>query len=330
MSTLAVEVCEITCVEKHPNADALDILTIKGWQVVEKRGRFKVGESVVYFQPDSILPKELSDKLNCTQYLAKQRVKPARLRGFVSCGLVGPNEGGWSVGTELTEHYGITKYEPPEPSNHAGLGGQNAREVGPFHYYTNIQNWNNWNTVLLEDEEVIITEKIHGTNWRAGLVDDVFYVGSHHKTKVKDEKIVYWEAALRYNIEEQMRKHLHGRQWVLFGEVFGKVQDLKYGLEGIDLRLFDATKDGSYLDYNDFEKVAEKLQVPTVPLMYRGPYNAKSLAELATGSAFSGSHLKEGVVVRPIKERFHSKLHRVILKKINPEYLVRSKGTEYR
>jgi hypothetical protein len=35
-------------------------------------------------------------------------------------------------------------------------------------------------------------------------------------------------------------------------------------------------------------------------------------------------------VIRPVKERWHPKLHRVILKKINPEYLVRKNGTEYK
>src|SRR5579872_3880409 len=116
MSDLIVEVCRVEEVVSHPNADALDLLTIKGWIVVEKKGRYKVGDLIVFFPPDSILPVELSDRLNCTQYLSKQRLKAARLRGIVSCGLVAPNEGNWILGQDLAEHYGIQKYEPPEPS----------------------------------------------------------------------------------------------------------------------------------------------------------------------------------------------------------------------
>lgn len=217
----------------------------------------------------------------------------------------------------MTEHYGIQKDEPP------------------FHHYTSIANWNNFPNVLIEDEEVVVTEKIHGTNWRAGLIDDEFFVGSHRKTqaktKAKDEKNVYWEAALRYNIEQLMRERLpKSRYWVLFGEVFGRVQDLRYGLaQTIDLRLFDISRDGRYLDYDEFEELARKLALPTVPLLYRGPYNPTLLAALAEGNAFQGDHIKEGAVIRPAQERYHNRLHRVILKRINPAYLVRKGGTEY-
>ncbi len=329
MSSLIVEVCCIDEIVTHPAADKLDILTVKGWNIVEKKGRFSKGQLCVFFPVDSILSVELSDRLNCTQYLSKQRVKAARLRGFVSCGLVFENEGNWPIGEDVTEHYGIQKYEPPEPGNNGGMGGQNIREIGPFHHYTNIENWNNFPGVLIEDEEVVVTEKIHGTNWRAGLVDNEFFVGSHHRTKALDEKIVYWEAALRYNVEQVMKERLpQARCWVLFGEVFGRVQDIRYGLgANIELRVFDITKDGTYLDYDEFESLMKKLELPMVPLIYRGPYNAKLLAQLAEGQAFMGEHMKEGIVVRPAMERWHSKLHRVILKKINPAYLVRKGNT---
>lgn len=46
MSTLKVEVCEVVEVNPHPNADLLDLLTVKGWVCVEKKGRYKVGDLV--------------------------------------------------------------------------------------------------------------------------------------------------------------------------------------------------------------------------------------------------------------------------------------------
>ena len=45
-------------VEKHFNADALDICTIGGWKVVTKRDEFKPGDFAVYFEVDSFLPIE--------------------------------------------------------------------------------------------------------------------------------------------------------------------------------------------------------------------------------------------------------------------------------
>ena len=40
-SSLIVEVCEIKNVQKHPNADALDIVTAKGWNCITKLDKYK-------------------------------------------------------------------------------------------------------------------------------------------------------------------------------------------------------------------------------------------------------------------------------------------------
>lgn len=347
MSSLVVEVCQIDKVEKHPNADALDVVHVKGWQCVVVKGRHKEGEHIIFVPPDSILPLELSDKLKCTQYLTHQRVKAARLRGIVSCGLVFPNEGNWSLGTDVAEIFGITKYDPPEPMT---FGGQNIRENPKFHHYTNIDNWNNYPDVIQEGEEVVITEKIHGTNWRAAIIDGVFYVGSHHNTKKEANESVYWQAAKRYCIEERMRTALGDgttNTFVLFGEVYGRVQDLRYGLpQDIALRLFDLSMNGNYLDWNLFEGTVNGQGgfhegvwpdggyehwplLPTVPVLYKGPFTSDVL-KLAEGEAFAGGHMREGIVIRSAIERWDKRVGRVILKKINPEYLVRKGGTEFR
>ena len=47
---------EILEINEHPNADALELATILGWQVVIKKDQFKVGDKVVYVGLDSILP----------------------------------------------------------------------------------------------------------------------------------------------------------------------------------------------------------------------------------------------------------------------------------
>lgn len=345
MSTLKVDVCEIERIDKHPNADLLEIISLKGkgWSVVAVKGKHKVGESVIYIPVDAILPLELSDRLKCTQYLHSQRVKAAKLRGIVSCGLVFENDGGWTVGTDVAEIFGITKYDPPEPMT---FGGQNVRENPRFHHYTNIENWNNHPNVIQEGEEVVVTEKIHGTNWRATIIDDVFYIGSHHNTKKEVNESVYWQAAKKYCIEERMREcYGNGDPHVivLFGEVYGRVQDLRYGLPNeIALRLFDCSINGTYYDWDFFMKTLYVQAginfdlgsypnwplVEHVPVLYQGPFT-QDVLKLAEGEAFAGGHIREGIVIRPAKERWDKSVGRVILKKINPEYLVRKKGTEF-
>jgi tRNA-binding EMAP/Myf-like protein len=68
VSSLVVEVCKVNKVQKHPNADNLSIIDVKGWQVcsnldpVTKQPRYKEGDKCVYIPPDSVLPKPLADR----------------------------------------------------------------------------------------------------------------------------------------------------------------------------------------------------------------------------------------------------------------------------
>lgn len=175
---------------------------------------------------------------------------------------------------------------------------------------------------------MVATEKIHGTNWRAAWIDGRLYVGAHRTAKKRDEENLYWKAALRYDVESKLRERAGG-VWILHGEIFGKVQDLRYGLpQGFDLRLFDVSQDGRYLDVAEFAAVADALGLPHVPVLYEGPFTSEVL-KLADGAAFQGGHLREGIVIRPAVERWDERLGRVILKRVSDEYLLRRKGTEY-
>jgi hypothetical protein len=62
--------------------------------------------------------------------------------------------------------------------------------------------------------------------------------------------------------------------------------------------------------------------VPTVPVLYRGPFSLQKMKELADGnSTLTGAdHIREGVVVKPVKERTHPKVGRLALKYIGIQY----------
>ena len=66
MSSLIVEVCKIDDIYPQKKTKKLDIAKIKGWEVCIGKGQFKVNDKVIYFPVDSVLPQELSDKLNIT------------------------------------------------------------------------------------------------------------------------------------------------------------------------------------------------------------------------------------------------------------------------
>lgn len=186
MSSLIVEVCLVDDVVPHPSADKLAVAHVKGWNVVvnfDENGKpwCKKGDKVVYFPPDSILQKEVSDKHGVTNYLGELpknedgtrppggRVRVANLRSFKSYGFCAPlDDPSWEVGKDVADYYGVTKYEPPVRMIH---GDAESPHPG-FHRYYDMENIRNFMGVFTDGEEVVATEKIHGENCRLGLVRD--------------------------------------------------------------------------------------------------------------------------------------------------------------
>jgi RNA ligase (TIGR02306 family) len=179
MSSLIVQVCNVDAVDMHPNADKMEIATVKGWKTCIGKGQFKAGDKCVYIPPDSVLPAELSDRLGVTKYLqplakdvngnrpAGGRIRVARLRGERSYGLlIGCTDPHWPVGQDVAALLGIRKWEPPQPCT----DGAADRPHPAFFRYTDIENFRNFPDVFHAGEEVIFTEKLHGKNTRLGCI----------------------------------------------------------------------------------------------------------------------------------------------------------------
>jgi len=106
--------------------------------------------------------------------------------------------------------------------------------------------------------------------------------------------------------------------------VYGsKVQDMHYCCKGaFGFRAFDILAVGKYLDVDEFLEVCSKHGIETVPVLYRGPYTLDQVKSLSEGSTTLGeSHIREGVVVKPIKERMNPKVGRVAMKYVGDQYL---------
>lgn len=172
MSKLIVEVTPVLEIQNHPNADRLDILRVKGWQVIASKlpdgsSRYKVGDLVIYIPPDAVLTPELAEKLEVTNYCSTvknpitggikgYKVKGIRLRGEPSYGLLMANDG-HSEGDDVSEVFNITKWEPP-PSH-----SEDGAPLHPlFHRYSDPEHYQNYPDTFPEGTRVVITEKIHG------------------------------------------------------------------------------------------------------------------------------------------------------------------------
>src|SRR5574338_171713 len=179
MSSLNVKVIPITAIENHPNADRLELAIFEGWQCVVQKGKYMQGQPVVYIPVDSILPQDLETYLfpeDSKIKLEKHRVRTIKIRKAISEGMVLSlqelREGGFihetpKVGDDLAEVLGITKYEPPERYTPQGAAKQvKKRDQNPyFTQYTDLENFKWYPNLFQEGEEVVILEKIHGTNF---------------------------------------------------------------------------------------------------------------------------------------------------------------------
>ena len=340
-SKLPIEVCVVDDIRPHPNADRLAIVRIKGWQAVVGRAEFKQGDRVVYFPPDARLPQYVSDAMNVTKYLKgsddNKRVGQIRLRGEPSFGLVVPlperlREA--AVGDDVAAYFGVTKWEPPVLGQAGDVLGY---EHPLFQRYTDIENLRNFPNAFEEGEDVIITEKIHGTNVRIGRIGGELMAGSHNLARKRPDaeeemaRNFYWYP-LTLEPVKALLASVPGNQVILYGETYGRVQNLHYG-HGRDLAFaaFDLLVDGHFLDWWEFTQRCRECGVATVPIVNETAYySLASVAAHSRGrSLLAGAeHMREGVVVKPAAERYSEVLKgRLIGKYLNDDYLL-SKESE--
>jgi len=389
MADFKVEVIRIDDVVKHPDADTLWIVCIRGFRCIFaaranegfNAGRNEVvlpynkGDLVAYIPEGSVLPEELLKSMdfwkNGSGTLAGtkgNRVKAVRLRGVVSQGILyridqdsqrirGPHGNTRFVneGDDVAEFLGVTKYEPPVPIHMAGEVCNIGQEYTLKYDIENIQKFPD---IFDEGELVSITEKLHGTFCclaydptlnHPDLYNGKFYTfskglgsqGLVFKNNQNNINNIYQNTLLDNikNFEKFVGEF--GGRYVFFicGEIFGKgIQDLTYGTEAPEFRVFDVgmknlnTLEEFFIetgtaDWADLVKPHWK----TVPELYRGMFSKQKLEELRDGmTILGGVNIREGVVIKPIRERYDMVLGRVILKAVSPDYLLRKGNvTEY-
>jgi RNA ligase (TIGR02306 family) len=238
------------------------------------------------------------------------------------------------LGQDMSSYLGVTKAEDQAPAH---MGGD--QEYGPDVPVYDIEPWKKFKGVFENPAEVVvITEKLHGTNSRFQFGDGRLWVGSRNRFLREDERNLWWRIAAQYGLAQKLAKY---PGLVLYGETYGDVQDLKYGAASGD-RVFAAfdlydTRTKSYLDYVDFKAICFELDIPTVPELHLGPIGDGSVVEQFTNpaegekgfaSTVDGKTLREGVVVKPVVERWNHNTHRTILKNVSHAYLLRKGGTE--
>lgn len=366
MSTFSVTVERIT-IHKHPNADALELAQVGDYQAIVRKGQYKSGDLVVYIPEQALVPQSLLREMGLEGKLAGKlgnRVKAIRLRGILSQGLVYPARPEWQEGAEVSEILGITKWEPPIPAHLAGEVFSAGQER-TLKY--DIENFKRFPHILEEGEQVVFTEKLHGTWCMIGLMPPRYAhpeegrliisskglaargLGMKYNAEANKSNL-YVRVARHYNMDNrisfafgyQLKDEMDPKPVFVLGEVFGRgVQDLAYGNSAdsdndIGFRVFDVYVGrpgvGRYLNDSELDEACKRLGLKRVPVVYRGPFSKAVLYQHTDGFetvSGKGLHIREGVVVRPVIERTHEEIGRVQLKSVSGDYLTRKDGTEF-
>ena len=336
MSTHEIPVIRINELQKHPNADTLSIVNVYGWNVCIRTSDFNIGDLAVYIPPDYVVP---TTRPEFSFLEDKTRIKVRKLRGIISQGLLIKADPSLKEGENALDFYGITRYEPPEPMTTGGEVERAPSDIYAPKY--DVESFNRYNTIIREGEPVVVTEKIHGSNSRYcfSSADNRMYCGSRTEWKRESESILWWKCLKKNTwIEAWCRQN---PDKVLYGEVFGNVQKLKYGAKPNDIffAAFDIMDKGNWLNYEQVqnEMLAWSMVYPTlnpetrlftwVPILYVGPFDLAKAQGLAEGnSSWKGaeSQMREGVVIRPLEERTEASIGRVQLKIVSNRYLENS------
>lgn len=327
MATHPVEVVRLAKIDPHPNADRMEIAAVRGWSCCVGKGQFRPGDLAAFIEPDSLVDVArpefafLAPKAVPGKYGGMARIKVIRLRGMISQGLLLPAHPGWTEGQDVAAELGVVHYDPPIPLS---SGGEAEAPPPGYRPAYDVESFYRFDRLFAAGEPVVATEKIHGASMRTCWAEGRLRCGSRTEWKQEDANNLWWRAARACPwIKEFCRAH---PELTLYGEAYGRVQDLTYGLGPGEVRFaaFDLLGASGWLPWREARGLGAALV--WVPVVYEGPFDEAKLKALAEGPSLvpGANHLREGIVVRPEAERTDPAVGRVQLKFVSNGYLERA------
>lgn len=193
----------------------------------------------------------------------------------------------------------------------------------PFTTYPHIENIEEVSEIL-DLPEVIITEKVHGSQMRIGVVDGKLRFGGRKlefaniSPDSKDgQGFVSW--ALDAGFDKRFMENVPaGQDVILYGEWHGSgtpkkgwpqiQKGIRY-IAGNDFRIFDVRVDGKFLRQSQVKEWAAKVGLKTMPELYRGKPAQDVFDSLIDTMSRVGAengiedkeNTIEGIVIRPFE-----------------------------
>lgn len=363
MTDYKVPCTEILEILEHPNADRLQIAKVFGFYIVVGKDSFNVGDKVIYIAIDSVIPEDLEEILfppYSQIKLTKRRIKQIRIRKFASQGmLLSINNANellkirkqkpidWKLEENYANNLGIIKYEPPAPKFQGITGNskQKSKENPFFKKYGGIENYKWFPNLFKENEEVIVTEKIHGTHVRFGWAPFVAntlwkkikmffgyapkweWVYGSNNTQLQERNGYYGADIYGKTLEKYNAMNKVPKGFIVHGEIYGSgiQKNYNYGCkEGehkliiFDIKLFiNGSNNYEYRDFWIVQEFGKTQGFDVVPVLYEGPFNYEKMKELTLGNSvlIPSQKVREGIVIKNVEG------NRKVLKLISEKYL---------
>jgi RNA ligase (TIGR02306 family) len=323
-------------IKPHLNSNHLALATVLGWQVVIKKEEVKVGDKIVYFEIDSILPeKEWSNFLKVKKF----KIKTIKLCGEISQGLIMPlkilsdngevNPDDFTPGQDLTNLIGVKKHQTETELTSEQIACSFPLEHIEKSDEPRIQSEPQI-LIGFKGKPYYATLKYDGTS-STYLVDpnnkEEFYVCSRNLRRqyIKKSDEIYSFIADKYKIREKLLAE--DCRYAIQGEIYGpKVAKNLLGVKNQTMAVFNARdlKEKRYLDCEELEALCKKLDLPMVEIIEKGEdfnYSLNELKEKSKGNYPNTKNPREGLVFRLTQNWYSEK--RNSFKIINDDFLVK-------
>lgn len=335
-------------------ADMIETATVLGWEVVVKKGEYKVGDLCAYIQIDTVVP-ELPEYDFLRE--RKYRVRTIRLRKQISQGLIVPLPSGkWKEGDDITDVLGVKKYEKPDnnPERYEKprmpkkwykkwyyifkynflfklfpMLQKKSRSPFPIHLVsiTDEERIQNIPQVLeqYKGKPFVVSYKLDGSS--ITIIHSKVFGKSKFRIcsrrfELHDKKNDWYRVFKDTGFDNEVLKlvkHFSTNDIIVQGEAIGKFNGNHHNLQREQIRLFNIYVNGKRLNQKEFLKVCLANNIPHCPLYKEVTLN-HTLPEILKESEIKDilNHAAdvEGLVWRCIDDNMSFKV-------INNNYLVK-------
>lgn len=315
-------ILEVKDIEK---SETLAVVSVLGWKVVVRReDNYKVGELVIYFELDSILPRipefEFMEQSN---YI----LRSMRLRGQLSQGLVWktdilPNDLELTEGMDVTEILGVQKHQEVISDvmlgKSKGFHPTTVRKSGEIRVQSMPE-------LLAEFQGLMVAEttKIEGETASFIEHNGQIDVCSHYHSMIESPDSIHWQMYHKYNIGSILSRN---KNIGIQGEIAGPgIHKNPLDLEEKQLFVFRITDTLTGRRFTPVEIMefcqSQGLQHVPMKLNVKFDFTMEEVIERAKGEYANGKP-REGIVIVPMEATYSEVLRDWLsMKVINNVYL---------